>query len=135
MKISLALGQQKPLDPSTAWGCLTTNLAIPGGGSLVAGRVSGYFQLLLAMTGVALTTIYGLRFILWYVNNWAQLQQTEPDMAANFHELWLRLRPACQGFMVFLAGFFWALVSSVAILLKSKKTAPFTPPFVGGEKP
>src|SRR3989442_8289845 len=109
MKISLALGQQKPLDPSTAWGCLTTNLAIPGGGSLVAGRVSGYFQLLLAMTGVALTTIYGLRFILWYVNNWAQLQQTEPDMAANFHELWLPLRPAVLVFIVLLPRVFLAV--------------------------
>src|SRR5712671_7355393 len=104
MKISFALGQRKPLDQATAWGCLTTNLAIPGGGSLVAGRVSGYFQLLLAVTGVVLTVVHGLNFIYWYVNNWAHLQQTQLDTAANFQELWWRLRPAAIGVAVFLAG-------------------------------
>jgi hypothetical protein len=134
MKISFALGQRKPLDNATAWGCLTTNLAIPGGGSLVAGRVSGYFQLVLAMIGVTLTTIFGVKFILWYVNNWAQLQQTQPDMAANFQELWSRLRPAVVGFAVFFAGLFWAVASSVGILLESKKARSASPP-VHGQKP
>ena len=117
-----------------AWGCLTANVAVPGCGSLVAGRVSGYFQLLLAMIGVALSTVFGLRFIVWYVNNWANLQQTQPDMDANFQELWLRLRPACIGFLVFLAGLLWSMASSIGILLESKRARASTPPLQGGEK-
>ena len=135
MRISFALGQRKPLDQATAWGCLTTNHAIPGGGSLVAGRVSGYFQLLLAATGLVLTAVHGLNFIFWYVNDWAQLQQTQPDTAANFQELWSRLRPAAIGLGVFLAGLFWAVASSVGILLESKKARSSAPPVLGGEQP
>ena len=134
MKISFTLGQRRPLDRATAWGCLTTNLAIPGGGSLVAGRVAGYFQLLLALTGVVLTSVHGLKFILWYVNDWAQLQQTQLDTAANFQELWSRLRPAAIGVAVFLAGLFWAVASSVGILLESKKARSSTPPVVGQDQ-
>ena len=52
MKISLALGPRRPLSRQTAWGCLTTNLALPGAGSLVAGRVSGYPQLALGVGGM-----------------------------------------------------------------------------------
>jgi|SRR6185295_3203619 hypothetical protein len=128
MKISLALGQRRPLDRTTAWGCLTANLAVPGCGSLVAGRVSGYFQLLLAMAGVTLTTLFGLKFIVWYVNNWSQLQQTQADTAANFQELWARLRWAVFGMLIFLAGLFWALASSAGIILQARRDTADQPP-------
>ena len=134
MKISLALGQRKPLDRTTAWGCLTANLAVPGCGSLVAGRVSGYFQLLLAIAGVTLTTLFGLKFIVWYVHNWAQMQQIDTDPAANFQELWSRLRWALLGMLVFLFGLLWALASSFGILLESKKSQSYAPPVLSGEK-
>lgn len=131
MKISLTLGPRRPLDPATAWGCLTANVAVPGSGSLVAGRVSGYFQLLLAVAGVGLTTVFGLRFIHWYVNNWALLQQSQPDTAANFQELWNRLRPAAVGFVVFMSGLFWAMASSLLILSEARKAQPSAPPRLG----
>ena len=134
MKISLALGKRKPLDRTTAWGCLTANLAVPGCGSLVAGRVSGYFQLLLAIAGVTLTMLFGLKFIVWYVHNWAQLQQIDADQAANFQELWSRLRWALLGMLVFLFGLLWALASSFGILLESKKSQSYAPPVLSGEK-
>jgi len=134
MKISLALGKRKPLDRTTAWGCLTANLAVPGCGSLVAGRVSGYFQLLLAIAGVTLTTFFGLKFIVWYVHNWAQLRQIDTDTAANFQELWSRLRWALLGMLVFLFGLLWALASSFGILLESKKSQTYAPPVLSGEK-
>jgi hypothetical protein len=134
MKISLALGQRRPLDRATAWGCLTANLAVPGCGSLVAGRVSGYLQFLLAMIGVALTVVFGMKFIMWYGNHWALLQQTQPDTAANFRELWSRLRPAALGFAVFLAGLSWAMASSVGILRESRNAHSSTPPLLGREQ-
>jgi len=134
MKISLALGQRRPLDRATAWGCLTANLAVPGCGTLVAGRVSGYFQLLLAVAGVTLTFWFGLRFIVWYLNTGSQVQESPDDIAANFQELWLRLRWALTGMLVFLAGLLWGLASSVSILLESKKAPSPPPPVLGGEK-
>src|SRR5215510_2996986 len=113
MKASLALGQRRPLDRSTAWGCLTTNLAIPGCGSLVAGPVSGYWQFVIVMTGEIMSVYFGLKLLFWYQTNWAHLQQTQPDAAANFHELWLRLRWLLLGMGVFAAGWLWALGSSL----------------------
>lgn len=134
MKISLALGQRKPLDRTTAWGCLTANLAVPGCGSLVAGRVSGYFQLLLAVVGLTLTVFFGLKFMIWYVNHWSEMQQTPGDMGANFQELWARLRWALLGMLVFLAGMLWAMLSSIGILLESKNAQSSAPPVLRGEK-
>ena len=128
MKLSLALGPRRPLDRATAWGCLTTNVAIPGCGSLVAGRVSGYWQFLIAMIGMGMTLYFGLNFIIWYVSNWVHMQQMQPDAAANFHELWLRLRWLLLGMGVFGVGWLWALGSSLRILAESKKAPPGAPP-------
>ena len=128
MKLSLALGPRRPLDRATAWGCLTTNVAIPGCGSLVAGRVSGYWQFLIAMIGMGMILYFGLNFIVWYVSNWTRMQQVQPDSAANFHELWLRLRWFLLGFGVFSVGWLWAMGSSLGILLESKQQPPAAPP-------
>ena len=62
-KVSLALGPRRPLSRQTAWGCFTTNLAMPGFGSLVAGRISGYAQAALTIGGMVLTMVFGARFI------------------------------------------------------------------------
>ena len=57
MKISLALGQARPLSRSEAKGCLTANLALPGSGSLVAGRAVGYFQMAFYLAGFIISII------------------------------------------------------------------------------
>ena len=132
MKFSLALGQRRPLNRATAWGCLTTNVAIPGCGSLVAGRMSGYLQLLIAMIGMGVSVYFGFKFIVWYVSNWAQMQQIQPDSASNFHELWLRLRWFLLGVCLFGSGWLWALGCSLGILAEAKK-APTAPPPVISE--
>jgi hypothetical protein len=131
MKFSLALGQRRPLDRATAWGCLTSNVAIPGCGSLVAGRMSGYLQLLIAMIGMVFSVYFGFKFIVWYVSNWAQMQQIQPDSAANFHELWLRLRWFLLGVCLFGSGWLWALGCSLGILAEAKKALSSTPPVIG----
>ena len=105
MKISLALGQRKPLDRTTAWGCLTANLAVPGCGSLVAGRVSGYFQLLLAP--VTVTGDYDFNSI--------------PIAHAGDWDAWAGLLLIVL--TVFLVATFGALGSAVtAVLLASDST-------------
>jgi hypothetical protein len=131
MKISLALGRRQPLDRATAWGCLTTNVTIPGCGTLVAGRVSGYAQLVIAMIGMGASVYFGLKFIIWFGSNWAHMQQVQPDSAANFTELCLRLRWFLLSMGVFGVGWLWALGSSLSILLAANKAQSGAPPVMG----
>jgi hypothetical protein len=122
MKIFLALGQRRPLDRQTAWGCFTTNLALPGSGSLFAGRIAGYFQLGIALAGIALTTFYGARFMIWFLSNWTRLQQPPEDPLAYFLEIWLQLRVALLGIAVFAVSWLWGLASGIGIVRESKAT-------------
>ncbi len=121
MKISLALGPRQPLSGQTAWGCLTTNLMLPGAGSLMAGRVSGYGQLALATGGLALTALFGLRFILWYLANWRSFNQPQADPLEGLSQMWLVLRWPLLGIGIFLAGWLWALVTSIQIIRSARK--------------
>ena len=121
MKISLALGPRQTLSRQTAWGCLTTNLALPGFGSLVAGRPSGYLQAVLAVGGMALTALYGVRFIAWYLANWSRLLGDQADPFSTFGDLWLKLRWVLLSFFLFGLGWFWALLTSLAIVREAKK--------------
>src|ERR1017187_2944660 len=109
MKVSLALGPRRPLSRQTAWGCLTTNLAMPGFGSLVAGRVSGYGQAALAIGGMALTMVFGLRFIWWYIANWSRFHDAGADPTAGLTEMWAFLKGPLLGFVMFGVGWLWAL--------------------------
>ncbi len=134
MRISLALGPRRPLDRAMAWGCLTTNLAIPGCGSLVAGRASGYWQFVIVMAGEIMTVYFGLKLFFWYQSDWAHLQQIQPDSATNFHELWLRLRWLLLGMSVFGVGWLWALGSSLSILAEAKKATRSAPPVLSEQR-
>src|SRR5690348_1541055 len=94
MRISLALGPRRPLSRQTAWGCLTSNLALPGSGSLLAGHRAGYGQLLLALAAFMVSTVFGLRFFLWEFANWSRLHNPEADPVAVLRETWIHLRLA-----------------------------------------
>jgi hypothetical protein len=128
MKISLALGPRRPLSRQTAWGCLTANLAMPGAGSLAAGHASGYPQLVLAIAGMGLTTLFGVRFIFWYVANWARFHGAEVDPMNALGEMWLVLRWALLGIGVFLVGWLWALATGFRIVLSAGTTKSATAP-------
>src|SRR5215471_10406385 len=91
-RISLALGPRRPLSRQTAWGCLTSNLALPGSGSLVAGYASGYAQGILAVGGMIVTTAFGIPLMFWAVSNWSRLFQDQSDPFWALTELWTRLR-------------------------------------------
>ncbi len=121
MKLSLALGKPRTLDRQTAWGCLTSNLAAPGSGTLFAGRRAGYAQLALAAIGLALTLIGGLGTLRWFAREYPRWQQASTDTTEKLQELWLNFRWPLLGMMLFLAGFLWALFSSVQIVLASTK--------------
>ena len=121
MKVSLALGPRQPLSRQTAWGCLTTNVAMPGAGSLVGGHVSGYAQLALAVGGMALTMVFGVRFIFWYVANWDRFHSPEADMLDALGQMWGVLRWAVLGFVLFGVSWLWALATGLQIVRAAKK--------------
>lgn len=115
-KISLALGPRQPLSRQVAWGCFTTNLTLPGFGTLLAGRVTGYLQILLSLAGFAATAVFGIRFFIWYFANHAHLQQIQDEPDVYFHEIWMPLRWALLGIAMFAVAWLWALGSSLGIL-------------------
>jgi hypothetical protein len=132
MKISLALGPVQPLSRQTAWGCLTANVALPGSGSLAAGRVSGYLQLALAVGGLILTMSFGTRYIVWAVANWSKLYGPQADPYAAFGETWLRLRWALLGMGLFGMGWLWGLATGLQMVRNARKNEPpGVPPRLG----
>lgn len=120
MKTFLALGPRQPLSRQTAWGCLVANLGLPGAGSLAAGRVSGYGQLAIATCGTFITVVFGTRAIFWYVANWSRLHQPEIDPMQVLGEMWLVLKWALLGLGIFLAGWLWALLTSLLIVYAAR---------------
>jgi hypothetical protein len=127
MKISLALGERRPLSRQTAWGCLTSNIALPGSGSLMAGRKSGYPQALLGIGGMVLSLIFGVRALLWMLANWSRMHDPAIDQFAVMGEMWSVLRWALLGIGIFGLGWLWALASSYGIVCSAKNDSPAPP--------
>ena len=87
----------------------------------MAGRVSGYAQLTLAVGGMVLTLLFGARFILWYVANWDRFHSTEADPMDALKAMWLALRWAALGIGLFAIGWLWALATSFHIVHSAGK--------------
>ncbi len=120
MKISSAAAKGRPLSRQTAWGCFTTNLALPGLGSLMAGRRAGYVQVVLMGCGLVLTLAFGLRFMHWSLVNWSRLHSADADPWESLQAMWQVLRWALLGLGVFFTGWLWALGTSCQILRAAK---------------
>lgn len=130
-KISLALGRRRTLSPETALGCLSSNLAVPGSGSLLAGRISGYGQLLLAVGGLVMSLLFGARFVVWCLRNWSAVQDRDADPIITLTNLWLASRWALLGFALFGIGWVWGLITSLHIVREAKQGArPPEPPIL-----
>jgi hypothetical protein len=127
-KISLALGKTRVLSRETALSCLTANLALPGSGSLAAGRRSGYLELLLASIGVVLTLVFGVRFVLWFAQNWNSLHNQDADPISTFSSMWMAGRWAFLGIFIFLVATCWSLLTSLQILRSARKPPILAPP-------
>jgi hypothetical protein len=127
MKIFLALGERRPLSRQTAWGCLTSNIALPGSGSLMAGRKSGYPQVLLGIGGMILTVIFGLRGLLWMLANWSRMRDPATDQIAVMSDMWSVLRWAFLGMAIFGLGWLWALATGYSIVRSAKNDSPAPP--------
>src|ERR1043166_3215245 len=121
MKISLALGPRRPLSRQTAWGCFTTNATLPGAGSLLAGRGSGYAQLALSVCGLILTGVFTFRFMFWYAENWTHFHDPTVDPITTMTEMWAALRWPLLAMAIFIVGWLWALLTSLAILHEARR--------------
>jgi hypothetical protein len=120
MKLSLALGERKTLSRQMAWGCFTTNLALPGFGSLLAGRVSGYPQALLCIVGLLMTMVSGARFIFWYIVNRSALADPQ-DPVAGLELLWAHVKWPLLSIGLFGVAWVWSTMTSVQILHEAKR--------------
>jgi hypothetical protein len=101
---------------------------MPGFGSLVAGRVSGYAQAALAIGGMIFTMIFGVRFIWWYVANWSRFHEPDADPAAALSEMWRFLKWPLLGFGMFAVGWLWALATGFQIVSAARKAESATVP-------
>jgi hypothetical protein len=134
MKISLALGRTQAVSRETALACLTANLALPGSGSLAAGRRSGYLELLLAFVGVGLTLVFGVRFAIWMLTNWDALHSLDADPGKTLLEMWLAGRGTLLGFLVFLIAVGCSFLSSLRILKSARKPPPLAAELLTGQQ-
>jgi hypothetical protein len=81
-------------------------------------------QAALGLAGLALSVIFGVRFIAWYIANWPRLSGDQADPFVALHELWLAVRWPLLGIGVFLIGWLWALFSSLDIVRAAAKSPP-----------
>lgn len=112
--------ERKPLDRQAARDYLTTNLALPGFGSLAAKRISGYFQAPLCVLGLVLTTTFGVRFFVWYFTNHRLTDEMQDDPVAVLNEIWIHVRWALLGMALFALSWLWALATGLSLLHQAK---------------
>lgn len=123
-------------DAATARACLATNLALPGFGTLMAGRWIGWVQALLTVAAFALTLVGGVNLFLWYAAHRAQFNDPFADPVENLRALWRVARWPLLGMGLFALSWLWALGSSLQTLRAARRTdatpprpdAPGTPP-------
>ena len=102
------------MDQPTAWACLLSNLtALPGLGSLIAGRRSGWAQAALALIGFALTTAWAVRFVAAWIRT-----RHFPEVLTR--DLWLAL----IGIGLFAVAWFWGLATGLSILRAARRQQP-----------
>jgi len=121
MKISLVLGNRERLTRQTARGCVGTNLALPGFGSLLAGRPVGYAQAALTVPGFGLTLVFGTKAIIWFFTNWSMIYGPEADPVETMTGIWRETRWVWAGFAMVAVAWLWSLTTNAAILRTAQK--------------
>jgi hypothetical protein len=98
---------------------VSNQLVLPGLGSLVAGRKTGYVQAAFALIGAVLTSA----FAAWFFTAWLHA----PHAPADLDELkqffaggTIYVKAGAIGFACFLTGWFWALATSINLVREAK---------------
>lgn len=116
--------QPPPLKPKSrvhSWGLAVANqFALPGLGTVLAGRKIGYVQMLLSAIGLVLTSAF-LAWSLPNMGDWLNVPQDEQKILANFDKWLPWLVCAFAGMAIIGVSWVWALFSSRSILKESAK--------------
>ncbi len=105
-----------------AQGCLASNLALPGLGSLAGGRKIGVIQLVVCLSSFALTLGGGVHFILWMLAHWAEFHgaNVDPDPFPRLQALWQEGRWPFLGIALFIFSWVWALFTGWSLLAAAR---------------
>jgi hypothetical protein len=79
-------------------------------------------QLGLSLIGIALTTMFGLKFILWALSNWDRIHQPQESMDLLI-EVWLAVRWALLGMGLFALSWIWGLAAGYSLVRKTPPRA------------
>jgi hypothetical protein len=121
VKFSLTLSARRSLTRAEAKGCLAANLALPGAGSLAAGRAVGYFQMAFAFGGMIITAVSGLPMIEWCLANWTRLQDPGADPLGPLLELWSHMLGPLIGIFMFVFSIIWAGFTGMRLVSQASK--------------
>ena len=124
MKLHLTLAKPRPLSRAEVWGCVTANLAVPGSGSLAAGRAVGYVQMAVYFTGFIISLVGAVGTIHWYMANSTQVNNPqEGDIFGPFLAFLHAARWALLGIAIFIFALSWAAITSFQIVQAQRKDA------------
>jgi len=121
VKLVLASRAKGPANRTEAWACVTANLALPGSGSLAAGKPIGYYQLALTAVGFILSLVTGIHLLGWMLENWTRINQPTGDPVNNLAVIWDEIRWPLAGVGIFAASLLWAAITSAQILVAHPK--------------
>lgn len=122
MKFSLTLNRGRKLNRSEAWACFSANIALPGAGSLAAGKAVGYLQLALGIAGLLLTIVAGLGTVSWGLANWGRITQPpDADPLGGMLELWQHGKWTVAGLVIFAIAIGWAAMTGLQIVASTPK--------------
>jgi hypothetical protein len=113
---------------------MANQFAIPGLGSLAAGRRVGYAQLILATIGILPTLAFSLRLLvaLYHlqksIGGFGSIDELLVYLETRIRQLpqdWgLYFWIGAPGVAAFAIAWFWALISSIAIVSGAQRTSP-----------
>lgn len=96
-----------------AWACALSNLMLPGLGTFLAQRRAvGVLQLVISQTGFVLSLLWAILF----ARDCLREQGLTEDVTAH-------LALGLTGATIFLFAWIWSLISSVRILLSTRKSS------------
>jgi hypothetical protein len=87
----------------------------------MAGRPVGYLQAAITIVSFALTMLFGVKFILWYLGNWSTLNSPETDPLESMMRVGREGRWAALGAALFTADWLWTLTTNASILRPAPK--------------
>lgn len=121
MKNFFRLQSVRPITRKEARACCTANLVLPGTGSLMAGRWTGWPQAALCLAGFLLSMVFGTKFVFWGIQHWAELHDPYGDPAETLLAIWHGSRFALLGIFFFSIAWLWALCTSLAVLSAARR--------------